>query len=416
MARRSLPPSGWWDRPFNDSSVPWRSPTGENDWSGLDEADEALEASGGQDGVVITLGNGGGKESAPAADEAFFEGGDAPARPVTARILWPAAGFPAVIAPRANATGSPLSQGDATRCITVLLLSDWKFLGKEEAAKYLRWVRWKDRGKRHIPEGQEGSFRWQDLEVRNDAGTPGLYHMTPKDVLGELIGWGGDQEHTHAVAGNLADAVTKFYRGQNLQYLHEIRVSEAASAALGTGKFHLFWNNRSTEENAPSDEMALLLAKFTPGRRADVDPSLQRFKGYFQDEYEYQFRPMHPAEGPEQKGPRSEILHPVCIRKPGKTRLRVGHLTDLHVAVRGDLYQRNLEAVGTRAKYNNWKHQHRRVLRRRGQGRRHRPRHRRPDRLRPRALGSGGQAEHRQGQPLPRRPELVLLPRSARVW
>jgi hypothetical protein len=324
----------------------------------FDGEDVELSSSGPRGGMVITLGSGGSAERSDESnrpDEASSEAaGDASVRPVTARILWPAAGFPAVIAPRPDATGTPLTDGDATRCITVFLLSDWEYLGKEEAAKYLRWVRWKDRGKRHIPEGREGSFRWQDLEVRNDAGKPGLYHLPQKDVLGEVIGWGGDAEHTHAVAGNLAAAVTKFYRDQGLRYLHEIRVGEAASAALGTGTFHLFWNNRSTEEDAPSDEMALLLSRFTPGRRADLDSSWKRYAGYFQQEYEYQYGPLHPAEGEGRPGPRSEILHPLVIRKPGGGRLRVGHLTDLHVAVRNDAYQRNLEEKKTRARFNNW--------------------------------------------------------------
>ena len=46
-----------------------------------------------------------------------------PARPVAARILWPALGFPAVIAPRSGASRSP-ADSDATRTICVLLLSN----------------------------------------------------------------------------------------------------------------------------------------------------------------------------------------------------------------------------------------------------------------------------------------------------
>ena len=178
-------------------------------WRGIEAAEQGLdtsEASGGQDGgMVITLGPAGGELGGAAEgieSEAVFEPeqeGAVPASPpLQVRILWPALGFPAVIAPRSNATGTPLADGDATRCISLLVLSNWKYLGKEDAAKHLRYVRWKDRGRRHIAEGAEGSFRWEDIEVRNDAGSPGLLHFEPKDVLGELIGWGGDSgRHQH---------------------------------------------------------------------------------------------------------------------------------------------------------------------------------------------------------------------------
>src|SRR5690349_5152143 len=50
---------------------------------------------------------------------------------VRARILWPALGFPAVIAPRAR----PADVADATRCLCVLLLSNQKTLSKADAAR-----------------------------------------------------------------------------------------------------------------------------------------------------------------------------------------------------------------------------------------------------------------------------------------
>src|SRR5262245_24433972 len=82
-----------------------------------------------------------------------------PPSPVRARILWPALGFPAVIAPRTPPSTSPFVEGDATRCICVLLVSNRKALSKAEAARYLRYVPWSRRGRRHIPAGQPGSFR-----------------------------------------------------------------------------------------------------------------------------------------------------------------------------------------------------------------------------------------------------------------
>ena len=111
----------------------------END-SGEAEGDRSADwESAGDDGIVIRL------EQKPfetgesiETEESFdsgesFEAGEsfeeaAPASHVRARILWPALGFPAVIAPRADATGSPMQKGDAARCVTVLLLSDRKAL------------------------------------------------------------------------------------------------------------------------------------------------------------------------------------------------------------------------------------------------------------------------------------------------
>jgi hypothetical protein len=88
---------------------------------------------------------------------------------VHARILWPALGFPAVIAPRPQPVNHPTFDVDATRCITVLLLSDTEFLSTEEAARYLRFVPWDQRTRRNIPAGGAGSFKDVELTVRNDA-------------------------------------------------------------------------------------------------------------------------------------------------------------------------------------------------------------------------------------------------------
>src|SRR5947209_14849781 len=63
---------------------------------------------------------------------------------VRARILWPALGFPAVIAPRKDGSTEPLA-GNPSRCICALILSDKQYLGKEDVAHYLRIVTWDQR-------------------------------------------------------------------------------------------------------------------------------------------------------------------------------------------------------------------------------------------------------------------------------
>ena len=69
-----------------------------------------------------------------------------PPRPVRARILWPALGFPAVIAPRSPPAEKSMRDADATRCICILLLSDRPYLSRaapahREAEIRPGWVR-----------------------------------------------------------------------------------------------------------------------------------------------------------------------------------------------------------------------------------------------------------------------------------
>jgi hypothetical protein len=41
--------------------------------------------------------------------------------------------------------------------------------------------------------------------------------------------------------------------------------------------------------------------------------------------------------------PRAEVLHPLFVKRQQAEPLRIGHLTDLHVAVRADVYEANLD-------------------------------------------------------------------------
>lgn len=276
--------------------------------------------------------------------------------PVRARILWPALGFPAVIAPRNPPSDHPMTKGDATRCICVLLLSDRKFLSKEEAARHLRYVPWKERGRRHIPEGEAGTFSAHDLAVRNDANPPRLILPGPKDALAQLIAFGGDADGRNGITVSLAHYVRNFYTRQGLAYLHEIRVSEEASTRLKGDRYHLFWNNRSAEEKAPSDEMDLLLRRFARPRRRHLAKIWKKHSAFLVDEYAFEYGALHLPYFARHAGqrPRAEILHPLFVQRPAKRALTIGHLTDLHVSVRADAYDRNLQRAGSQARYNNW--------------------------------------------------------------
>jgi hypothetical protein len=307
------------------------------------------EEGGGEDGQIVYL-----KKEAEDLEEQV---GPAPApTPVVARILWPALGFPAVITPRAGATGDPLTDGDATRCITVLLRSNRKNLSKAEAAKYLRYVQWHERGRRHIESGAGGSFREEELAVRNNEAGPKLVFPTPKNSSGVLIAFGGDREGENSITVSLSSRVGTFYDQQGLQHLHEIRISEAASARLADGQYHLFWNNQAASEDAPSDEMGLLLRRFAEPRRSKLGELWEKHRDYLLKEYEYEYGLLHPpyVSKLRMRTPRAEILHPLFVDRKRTGPLKIGHMTDTHVDVRADVYEHNLRQAGEKVHYNNF--------------------------------------------------------------
>ncbi len=276
--------------------------------------------------------------------------------PIRARILWPALGFPAVIAPRTPPSASPFVEGDATRCICVLLLSNRKWLSKEEAARYLRYVPWAERGRRHIPAGQVGSFREEELAVHSADKAPPLELPRPKDALGGLVAFGANAGGGNGIVASLGKRVWEFYRQQGLEYLHEIRVYEAATGRLQNGLYHLFWNNEGTPETVPSDEMALLLTQFARPRRERLGQLWKTHGKYLLNEYEFEYGAIHlPYRTKDAaRRARAEILHPLFIQRPSSAVLRVGQLSDLHVDVREDVYEENLRLSGGAVAYNNY--------------------------------------------------------------
>jgi len=283
-------------------------------------------------------------------------GGNMNVKPVRARILWPALGFPAVIAPRQRPSTSPFADGDATRCICVLVLTDRQALSKAEAARYLRYVSWDARGRRHIPANQPGSFREEELAVRNEDKQSPLVMSRPKDARSELVGFGGDAERRNRIVASLGKRVREVYEREGLRYLHEIRVYEAATARLPDGKYHLFWNNEVANEQAPSDEMALLLRAFARPRRASLGAMWTKHSKFLMQEYEYEYGELHRPykTTPGEPRTRSEILHPLFVRRAARPTLRIGQLTDIHVDVRTDVYEENLKQERVDVSFSNW--------------------------------------------------------------
>jgi hypothetical protein len=276
--------------------------------------------------------------------------------PVRARILWPALGFPAVISPKPPGE-SPFVQGDATRSICLLVVSNRKFLSKEEVARSLRFVPWAQRGKRYIATGQSGSFAEVEIAVRNDDPKNPLTLGGPKDARSSLVAFGANADGLNGISATLAKPVRDFYTQQGLGFLNEIRIYERALARLPGDQYHLFWNNESSNENAPSDELALLMRAFAePRRKREVGAAWERQAKDLMKEYEFEFgsihRPYSDTAGGRQT--RAEILHPLFINRRPSPTLSVGHLTDLHVDVRSDVYEENLIQEKVRVSFANW--------------------------------------------------------------
>lgn len=285
--------------------------------------------------------------------ESFSGSSDTSNNPVRARILYPALGCPAVIAPR---SGAGNENSDASHCICLLLLSNRKFLSKAEAARYLRYAPWNERDRRHIAQGKPGSFDETDLSIRNDSNNQQLTMPGWKDQHGAGFFFGGDRDGNRSVVVKLADYVRNFYRKAGLEYLHEIRVSEARSAQLQDGLYQIFWNSEGPGDDKPSSENAELINRFAPPRRQGLNGLWESQGRFLKGEYEFEYGSLQqPYMSPMQMRPkRMEILHPLFVRKEKTDRLPIAQITDLHVNVRANVYEVNLKNAKANIDYNNW--------------------------------------------------------------
>lgn len=260
-------------------------------------------------------------------DEAAFEASGAST--VRGRILWPALGFPAVIAPGGR------SDAESTRCITLLVLSNQRALTKEHVARHLRCVPWAERARRHIA---ADFFTANDVTIL----APKISFTSQNESQAQLVEFGGTG--ANAIRVSLATAVRQRY-AKDLPFLLEIRISESRSAQLKDGQYQLFWNNAATTEDAPSDEMAFLLANYAREKGAALGPLWKTHERYLMDEYEYEYGSLHkPYCSTTAARVRAEILHPLFVDRGGMPTLKVGQLTDLHVDVRNDVYEEKVKA------------------------------------------------------------------------
>ena len=137
-----------------------------------------------------------------------------------------------------------------------------------------------------------------------------------------------------------------FYASSGLKYLHEIRISERMSGQLKDGRYHLFWNSDLQVENAPSPEMKLLIEKFAFPRRKALGAFWSQNGRFLMKEYEYEHGALHhPYKKPGAQDIRTEILHPLFVQHAALPTVKIGHLTDLHVSVRENVYEVNLKNI-----------------------------------------------------------------------
>jgi 3',5'-cyclic AMP phosphodiesterase CpdA len=303
---------------------------------------------------------------------------------IPARILWPALGFPAVIAP----DSSP-QLTDATNQICVLLLSK-RTITPRQAAAHLRVVPW---DKRHARTPEAGThFEENEFIVRSDGDRMlddralGITRLFPlNDEHAMAFDWGydlkkGDQSvvwQRTGITGGLSKFVLNFYTGLGYRHLYEIRVTKEASGKLGPGLYNLYWinaNRTDTEDNI-SDEMRLLIDKYAKPLRdklletfsvrfADDAKLSQEVPAFLMKEYEFDYGALHPPYNknvaqPATASNRTEVLHPLFVWKQSNPTVRFAQLTDVHVDTRNDVYEDNLRQIGfnvdgMKVEFNNW--------------------------------------------------------------
>lgn len=259
---------------------------------------------------------------------------------IPARILWPALGFPAVIAP-----GGSSNAHDASTCISVVLLSTLPTITSEQAAEHLRFVPWEQRRTRYLLPGTSNGFTKEEIEVRSSHVRFGesVKKGGISDDLAFKISFGYDSSGSYGFSAALSKHVLKLYDGVGYSYLHEVRVSRAGSSRLAAGKYNLFWisSNPDDTENNISNEMDLLIKTHATTTRKNLKTTLPM--SFLLKEYEYDFDAQHDpySQGISAKR-RTEVLHPLFVQQD-ILYIQIGHITDLHVDVRSDVYEDRLK-------------------------------------------------------------------------
>lgn len=273
------------------------------------------------------------------------------------------------------APGSSSKSDDSTTCVSVLILTTKRRITSKQAAAHLRFVPWKDRHVRYLPPGPDHGFLKEELEVRSiseelNPRAPQIFFGMADDLVLH-VHFGHNSELKNGITVGLARLVIQKYAAWDYRYLHEVRVSRAASSRLQVADlpYNLFWINSDPNDTASniSDELQLLIDKHAKPTRENVSQAFSEpltvelekdLDGFLLKEYEYDYGALHPpynkgAKQPDIPANRTEVLHPLFIVQ-SKQSIQIGHLTDLHVDVRSDVYEENIRQAGEKVKFNNW--------------------------------------------------------------
>ncbi|HEY3841475.1 MAG TPA: metallophosphoesterase [Bryobacteraceae bacterium] len=268
---------------------------------------------------------------------------------VPARVLWPALGFPAVIVP-----GDSSETDNASTCVTVLILSPAASLTKKQASDHLRFVPWEQRRTRYLPAGAANGFLESEIEIRPNPGSDGPGSRLKSNEFVQQVYFGYDATLQNGFTVGLSAYVLAQYRDWKYPNLYEIRISRAASSRLTAGQYNLFWINEDFEDTEKdiSHELDLLIQKYAKKTRDGVADSLEDDDAAAKTlnenllmEYEYDYLALNsPYTSQKLIEPawRTEVLHPLFVQDAAKSAIRIGHVTDLHVATRNDSYEEAL--------------------------------------------------------------------------
>jgi len=228
---------------------------------------------------------------------------------IEARIVWPALGFPEVVAPQCS--------------FQLLILSKKSDLSKQDVARHLRYAAWPERRTRYFDSygvrfnpAVKGGFSIDEITIK-----PATVHR--QDDLVQVLDF-----------ANLALWFREFYKDNGLPHLFQVTIQTEADH-LPVGQYNLFWVNRgltSDVQHTISEELKFLKDRFVQKRAPDGEWYIGSI--------------VHPPEGeymseygvPPWKEPFVEVLHPLFVQE-ARRELKIAQLADSHVCTRYDVFQ-----------------------------------------------------------------------------
>ena len=337
---------------------------------------------------------------------------------VAARILWPALGFPAVIAPRSAPQGPPARSTRSACCSSAT--------ARRSPPRTPHATCGSSRGSERTRRQVRADLRRERAHVRSGA----ALERPQKDKHGDAVVFGGDRYERLHRREPVAGGPRVLRQSRACAICTRSACRSSASGRLPDGQYHLLWNGSAP--SGPSDEMRLLVDRFAVPRRRRIAANTEAERFWLRqqprlpvDEYRFEYGALHP---PYQAAPQrrfTEVLHPGV--RPPPDRQPQDRPPHRHArrrpqrrlrgepppgADRRDVDRRRSALLPGRPRpVQQLEPRLRRPLRGREARRQGDPHHRRPDRLRPRAH----RARRRRAPPPRARPSTTATTRD-RNW